>query len=196
MKNNILKDMGFRRNWIYETIVATYSGGKGHAAAMGVSTGDMENIALEAYKSAETCVNIRERKSFTVNFTCDINLFYRSLYEKNGISYARADKVNAPFLKDADRFLEISVIKEEDLGDRMRFTGKIGSCGGSDSIRLVNRADSLALECMIKASKIPYASPVEKERLKEEITYISRAVSRTAPGSDAARVCDAILSSL
>jgi len=185
-EKKILEALGFRRDWTYEIIAATYSGGRPHAAAMGICTRDLSSITLEVYKTAQTCENILSTRCFTVNFTKDVFLFYESVYEKEGLKYGKAKNVHAPCLKDAEAFIELKVIDATDLGDRMGFAGEIISFAKKEEvIHLLNRADALALECLIAASKIPHVSGREKEFLLEEIRYISRTVSKVAPGSAA-----------
>ena len=187
-KAKILEALGLKKNWIYETIVSSYYGEKAHAAPMGIHTRDHESLALEIYKSSATCASILRKKAFAVNFTGDISLFYDAVYRKDVLLYGRCKKVDSPFLAQADAYLEIEVTHSEDIGDRVRFTGKIVACsyGKKDGkIKLLNRGDALALEALITASKIPYVPAGEKEALSDEIKRISRVVSRVAPGSAA-----------
>jgi len=191
----VLEALGFRKDWIYETIISTYSGAKAHSAPMGVSTPDRTALAVEIYKTSETCANILSKKAFCVNLSSDISLFYDSSYKKEALIYGRADNIDAPILAQADASLEVSVLEEEDLGDRMRFTGKIaGYSSGREpgAIKLINRGDALALEALIAATKIPSASAEEKDLLVKEIRRICRVVSRVAPGSDAERLANAV----
>jgi hypothetical protein len=194
-KANVLESLGFRKDWIYETIISTYSGAKPHSAPMGVSTPDHAGLIAEIYKTSETCANILSKKVFSVNLSSDLSLFYDSSRKKESLVFGRADKIDAPILASADASLEVSVIGSVDLGDRMRFTGKIlgFSCGKeSGAIKLINRGDALALEALIASTKIPYASAEEKELIVKEIRRICRVVSRVAPGSDAERLVNEV----
>lgn len=187
-KAKILEALGLKKNWVYETIVSSYLGEKPHAAPMGIRTRDHEHLTLEIYKSSATCASIILKKAFTVNFTCDVSLFYDAVYRRDALLYGRGKKVDAPFLAQADAYLEIEVSGSEDIGDRMRFTGKIAACSyckKDGRIKLLNRGDALALEALITASKIPYVTAGEKEALSGEIKRICRVVSRVAPGSAA-----------
>jgi hypothetical protein len=187
-KAKVLESLGLRKNWIYEAIISSYSGTVAHSAPMGISTPDHELLETEIYKSSQTCANISAKKAYAVNLSSDVSLFYDSYNKKESIIYGRASNVDAPILAHADAFLEISVAGSEDLGDRIRFTGKIAgysSLRGYGRIKLVNRAEALALEALIAGSKIPSASAEEKILLVREIERICRVVSRVAPGSDA-----------
>jgi hypothetical protein len=194
-KAKVLEALGFRKDWIYETIISTYSGAKAHSAPMGVSTPDHSSLVAEIYKSSETCANMLSRKVFSVNLSSDISLFYDSSYKKEALVYGRADMIDAPILAQADVSLEVCVAGSVDLGDRIRFTGRIaGYSSGKEpgSVRLINRGDALALEALIAASKIPDASAEEKEFLSKEIKRISRVVSRVSPGSQAEKLVNVV----
>jgi hypothetical protein len=192
---NVLDALGLRKDWIYETIISTYSRAKAHSAPIGVSTPDNECIVVEIYKTSETCANILSNKVFSVNLPSDISLFYDSSCKKEALVYGRANKINAPILAGAGYSLEVSVLASVDLGDRMRFTGSIvghSSAKQPGAIKLINRGDALALEALIAATKIPYASGEEKELLIKEIRRISRVVGRVAPGSNAEKLVDGL----
>ena len=192
-KANVLEALGFRKDWIYESVISTYSGTKAHSAPMGVSTRDHERLTAEIYKTSETCANILSKKVFAVNLSPDVSLFYDSSYKKEALIYGRADKIDAPILAQGDAYLEVSVLDVVDLGDRMRFVGKIVGYSSSKepgAIKLINRGDALALEALIAATKIPSASAEEKDLLIKGITHICRVVSRVAPGSNAERLAN------
>ena len=196
-KKTVLEGLGLRKGWIYEAIVATYSGGKPHAAPMGVCTRDLRTLNVEAYKTAQTCRNISSGGCFTLNYAKDPSLFHASLYDKESLRYERAKKIAAPLLKDADACMEVSVIDAIDLGNRIGFAGEIISYAQKGSaFPLVNRAEALAIECLIAASKVPYTSGREKEFLLEYLTYIRRAVSKVAPGSAAEKLVEKVCSGL
>lgn len=190
-KASVLESLGFRKGWIYETIISTYSGKEAHSAPMGVSTPDNSALCVDVYKTSETCSNIISRKAFSVNLSSDLSLFYDSVYKKEAIVYGRADKIDAPIIARAEASLGVCVQSEEDLGDKVRFTGKIlghPSIKQPASIKLINRGETLALEALIAATKIPYASAEEKDILSKEIRRICRVVSRVSPGSNAERL--------
>ncbi|MFZ2456241.1 MAG: DUF447 domain-containing protein [Candidatus Altiarchaeia archaeon] len=194
-KGKVLEALGFRKDWIYETIIATYSGAKAHSAPMGVSTHDHVRLTAEIYKSSETCANILSKKAFSVNLSSDVSLFYDSYCRKEALVYGRADNIDAPILAQADACLEISVEESIDLGDKMRFIGKVvGRSARKEyaDIKPINRADALAIEALIAFSKIPSAQAEEKDALVKEIRRICRVVSRVAPGSDAERLVNVV----
>jgi hypothetical protein len=190
-KPKVLEALGFRKEWIYEAIITTYSGAKAHSAPIGVSTSDHEKITAEIYKTSETCANILSKRAFAVNLSSDVSLFYDSCYKKEALIYGRADNIDAPILAQADASLEISLVSLVDLGDRIRFTGSIAgysSRKGPGAVKLINRGDALALEALIAATKMPHASAEEKELLSKEIRRIHRVVSRVSPGSSAEKL--------
>jgi len=194
-KGKIFEALGFRKDWIYETIIATYSGEKAHSAPMGVSTPDHERLTAEIYKSSRTCANILSKKAFSVNLSSDVSLFYDSACRKESLVYGRADNIDAPVIAQADACLEISVEESIDIGDKMRFIGKVAGHSARKEyadIKPINRAEALVIEALITFSKIPSAQAKEKDVLVKEIRRICRVVSRVAPGSDAEGLVNAL----
>lgn len=182
-----LKQLCLKKNWIYESIITTYSEERANSAPMGVYTRDLERVNLDVYKTSKTCGNILEKKEFVINFTDDVSLFYKSVF-RDDIAYGGGRKVDAPILKNADAFLEMQVKDVKDQGDKVWITAEVVDYYLNEKtkgVNPVNRAEALALECLIKATRIPYVSVDERETLKKEITYISRVVGKVAPGSDA-----------
>jgi hypothetical protein len=190
-KAKVLEELGFRKDWIYETLISTYSGVKAHSAPMGISTPDHERLSAEVYKTSETCANILSKKGFAVNMSSDMSLFYDTYLKKESLVYGRADKIDAPILAQAEACIEVSVRETVDLGDKIRFTGMIVGYSSRKEVRdikLINRGDALVLEALVAATKIPSASAEERVSLVGRIKRISRVVSRVAPGSSAEKL--------
>jgi hypothetical protein len=189
--NCTLKSLGFKKNWVYEAIVTTECKGRAHAAPMGISSTDYKRIKLEVYKTAETCRNISETGFFAVNLTEDLSFFYSALFDRKKIRYLQPKGFLMPVFKGADAFIEARVISEKDLGEKIIFIAEVMVLKkrGRKEIKLINRAQSLALEALVKASKIQAAkNPSVRKLLLEELRYIARAASKTAPGSLQARM--------
>jgi hypothetical protein len=194
---NILKSLGFKKDWVYEVIVTTEYKGKAHSAPMGISSKDFKKIKLEVYKTAETCRNISETGFFAVNLTDNISIFYSSLFDKKKIRYLQPKGFVIPVLKEADGFFEARVVSEKDAGEKIIFKAEVIGFKRTvkKDIRLINRAESLALEALIKSSKIPSAKDsTKKKHLLEELRYIALAASKTAPGSSQARMASKLFS--
>ena len=192
----IIEGLGLVPGWKYEAIVTTLSGDKPHAAPMGVRVIDGNTIWLEIYKTSATAKNIKKNKSFAANFTGDVSLFYRSLYKKGPLEYA-PEKAGPPVLKDAEAWIEATLVDTQDLGPTVRYVAAATACFKKNkNARIVNRADSLALECMIKASKVAFLTGAEKEFLVKEIENMLQTVTRIAPGSEAEKMAKDIASGL
>jgi len=196
-KQPILKGLGLNPGWKYEAIITSYSDDKPHAAPMGIRVIDEGTVWLEIYKTSRTAKNIERKKTFAINFTGDVSLFYRSLSKKEPLTYGKAEKIDAPVLKDADAWIEARLVDEQDLGGMTRFiAAAVASHKRKKDPQIINRADYLALECMIKASKVPYVPDEEKDFLIKEAVYILQAISRVAPASPAEKIAQDIVSTL
>jgi hypothetical protein len=149
-----------RRGWLYEAVVVS---GRGHAAPMGVKFSGADTIELEVYKTAETCRNIRGDGGFTVYFT-DAATF-GGVLEKKRLEGKRSYAS-----------LTVEVASTENLGNKIRFKGKITSKSRMEKITLINRAEALYLEALIESTKPKPDSAKIKECL--------RVVSKVAPNSE------------
>jgi hypothetical protein len=194
---SIIEGLGLVPGWKYEAIVTTYSGDKPHAAPIGFRVIDARTVWLEIYKTSSTAKNIENMKSFAVNCTGDVSLFYRSLYKKGPLEYGLEERTTFPVLKDAEAWIEARLVDRQDLGPMVRYVAAATAFykRKKDAV-IINRADSLALECMIKASKIPYLPKTEKEFLIKEIENMLQAITRIAPGSHAEEMAKDIASNL
>jgi hypothetical protein len=165
-----LRELGFRENWIYETIVTTRDNGKVNSAPMGVWTDDFKRINLEVYKKTVTCDNILKKKDFVINFPGDIEVFYKSM-------------LNSFTLENSDAFLEMRVAEIRNLEDRVRITSDIIKAWIREKPRLVNRAEALTLESLIAYSKLRFVSGKERGVLEDRIKENHRIICKSAPAS-------------
>lgn len=205
----IFRDIPLMRNWIYEAIATTFNENKKpNSAAVGIYTKNFRTIILELYKTSNTYKNIIRDGEFAINFTDNISLFYKSSISKRGLKYAKAKKINAPILKDADGYLELKSIGIEDLNDKVRIESEIVDSKINQKnfasqnfnsqyklycdkkINLINRAKFLALESIINATKIPYISASYKKFLKQEIQNYSRIIKKVAPDSEYIKIVE------
>ncbi len=170
---DILRKLGFRRNWIYETIVTTKVRGKLNSAPIGVWTDDFKTIHLEVYKTNRTCDNILKKKEFVINLPKGIGIFYESMFKEG--------EPDIPGKSDVS--LKMRVLDVKDLGDRVRILSEIADSEIRGKPKLVNRAEHLALESLIAYSKLPFVSGKEKEFLEEKIRDNYRVICKSAPGS-------------
>lgn len=132
-----LKEIGFRKNWIYETLVET---GESRAAPMGVWTDDGVKIRLWAYNKTRTCGNIKSDKKLRIYFPKDALAIAKTWGDKRIGASATTG------------FLDATVVAEENLGDRTEFVCEITG-GKTEGITLFNRADGLLTELLVESTK-------------------------------------------
>ncbi len=185
-----LKNLGLKKNWIYEVIVTTGDGKKPNAAPMGIWTTNFSDIVLEVYKNTETYKNILTTNELVVNFVDNLEIFYDSIRDKKKIGYAPAKKVNAPVLREATSWLELKVKGVRDLGESVSFTSEI-VYSKVKKVKLINRAESLTLESLIKFTKPSF--PGSK---KTEIQRAYRVIKKVAPRSSYEKTVRKILENL
>lgn len=175
MNKKILKTLGLKKNWIYEAIVTTSDGKEKNVAPIGIWTKNFSCIEMEIYKNSKTYRNILLTNELVVNFVDDIKIFYRAIYGKDKLKYKKAKKVCAPVLRKAKSWLELKVKRKEDYGDKIRIFAEIISYELKKQVNLINRAEALALESLIKATKLPFK--------RKEIEENLRVIKKVAPKS-------------
>jgi len=179
----ILEKLNLKKGWIYECIVTTYGNGKENAAPIGITTRDMKTIIMDIYKGTKTCKNILENREFVINLIPDIEVFYDSIVSDKKLEYMKSGNVHAPILKNSESYLEMAVINAEDSDDRIRFTSEVVNLCIRGDIRLISRAECIALESLIIATKLPYVTGERREFLEKNLKDNYRIISSVAPDS-------------
>lgn len=118
-----LADIGFSKGIILETIVSTYdSNGQPNAAPMGVMAKDERSLVIRPYVTSLTYMNLKLRRFAVINVTFDPELYYFTAFKEanpNGRVplewFEEAEVVNAPRLKMAHAFIEVSVTEIKPL---------------------------------------------------------------------------------
>jgi hypothetical protein len=196
---NSLANLGFLENIILETIVSTYNAnGEPNAAPMGVKTEDMKHLIIRPYTSSLTYANLQSKQCAVVNITSNPELYYRTTFKevnpKGRIPsewFEKAEKVDAPKLRVADAFIEVSVI-DINLSEAERATVLC-------DVQLVKapnllpkaycRAVFATIEAIIHATRVKLFLKGDQEKRKEAyrliglIDHYSALVSRVAPDS-------------
>lgn len=172
MPKSVLEKLGFRRGWIYETVLTTQSRrGSMNSAPMGVWTSDMKSINIKAYKNSKTLENLLENNFFVINFPNCVQLFHDALSSKKPryvkTKYGRA----VPGLS----FLEMKTTGSRKLKDAVEFNASVVGHKIKNKVRLFNRAEYLTIEYLIKKTK-PNVN-------KKELLEYRRIVSKVAPNS-------------
>lgn len=158
------------KNWIYEAIACVKENERMYYAPMGILTHDGVRVVLEMFKSSKTCRKIIEKRNFSVNFTDNMEIFYKAITKD----------LSEDFFTDAPS-VELEVEEVEDLGEKYRFTCGVKKINKKSEIakKLVNRAKFLILECLIC-----YTKPNSKaDKLKEILKFYEK-IKTVAPGSD------------
>jgi len=202
-----LSRLGFSRGIIFESIVTTSGDGEPNAAPMGVTTEDMRHVVIRPYRSTRTYKNLTLTDHAIINFTDNPRIFYKTALKQEidgkPLSISMFEKATAvPRLKDADAYIESSIIKREDeTQDRAKFTFKV------DYIKVVNpyfkpycRALPAVIEATIHATRIKYflsqGMGDEADKLITMVKHYDNVVEKVAPNSDYARIIGEILASI
>ncbi|MBN1801911.1 MAG: DUF447 family protein [Candidatus Lokiarchaeota archaeon] len=198
-KNLYPIDLGFKPNYLYEILATTISKIKKipNTSAMGIRLTQDNFITIKPFPKTKTLQNLKETKIITINLVDDIHLyalsalknedlgiiFPREYYEYEELSYlfnsdSSPSKISIPFIKQSWAVLicvvskENSVIKKDLLGDvsliefylkplKIKFF--------RNSAKLFNRAENLALESIIIATRIKIARERQNEVLFNEL---------------------------
>jgi len=176
-----LKKLGLKKNWIYEVVVTT---GKS-AAPMGFWTPDFERVMLRVYKTSGTYRNILHERKFAINFVEDVAVFYYSLFKKEKLRFKKIKNSDAPVLANVKSWILLEAVDVHDLGDSVEITAKIKKSKISKNTRLINRAEFLALECMIKATK--------RGAKKPEILEYCEKIKKVAPKSEYEKIVEGMV---
>jgi len=168
-----------KKNWIYEVIVTS---GKNfiNAAPMGISTRNFRTIKMKTYKTSQTYENLIKSRKFIVNFTDDVGIFFKSLKTRR--------------IKLSDSYLKCMVTKIKYLPDGAEICGKIVDYNIKEEIELINRANYLVVESLIKLTKIPILKDSKSQ--KEDILENYRVVRKVAPKSKYENMMKKIISEI
>lgn len=112
-----MREMGFKKGRIVETIVTTYNrDGSPNAAPMGVYAWRRRILVLKVHSRSDTCANILRTGGCVVNLVYDPFLFIRSALAPKGEpevkeeETGKAETVYAPFLRESHAYLEAGVL--------------------------------------------------------------------------------------
>jgi len=188
-----LKEIGMKKNWIYEVIVSTFYVRAPHAAPMGIWSEDLDTLNMAIYKDSKTLENIIKEKEFTVNFVDDIIIFYKSLFNKGKIAFKQARQINAPVIKDSSAIIECKVKHIEKKENRFHIRAEIVDIRIWDKIKLINRAESLVLESLIMATRLPH---FPGRRIEEMLKENFGVIAKVAPDSTYEHIMEKVMNLL
>ncbi|MEM3538227.1 MAG: DUF447 family protein [Nitrososphaerales archaeon] len=189
-----LSDLGFIKNCIFEAIVSTYNiKNLPNAAPMGVITDDMHKLIIKPYTTSQTYRNLLSQKCAVINITSDPLVYYKTAFKDINDSnilldwFEKANRVNAPKLKNADAYIEVRVTKIENKKDRAKVL-----CEVVDIVpvkitpKAYCRATFAVIESIIHTTRIKVFFLKDKRKTEELIRlvkYYETLVRRVAPSS-------------
>jgi hypothetical protein len=192
-----LANLGFIKKTIMETIVSTYNvKGEPNAAPMGVEMKNAQHIIIRPYLSSLTYKNLQFKRCAVINITSDPELYYRTAFKETNPQgrmptewFEKAEVVDAPRLREADAFIEVSVISVRSLeAKRAVVLCDIKLVKTLNSFpRAYCRATFATIEAVIHATRVKIflanGKRKEAEKLIELIEHYHDLVNRVAPNS-------------
>ena len=192
------QDFGLKKDSLYEIIATTYSiteGGKAikpNASSMGVRMIDDEQIQISPFYSTITYKNLKKSRIIAINFVNDIylyalaalkepdspiglNAFPSKYYE---FKYLEDRAMDVPYIKKAWGIIigevsqEFQKTKRDDLGEIVIPVFKLNIIFNEkfqESYKLFNRAENLALETIILATRLKLAKNNQDQTLFSKI---------------------------
>ncbi|MFX1311056.1 MAG: DUF447 domain-containing protein [Promethearchaeota archaeon] len=225
--NFIPQNFGLRRYYLYETITTTYSiddkigSISPNASCMGIRLEENNKIIINPYPSTTTYKNLRENCFIVLNFVNDIYIYaLAALKEPNsligltefplkyyGYQYLESLNMDIPYIKKAWAILigkvskELQKTKQDSFGEvvipvfvlDVIFTKKL-----QETHKLFNRAENLALEVIILATRLRIAKKNQNQTLVsniyEKIQDIIRNVKRFGKNEKALKTIEFVSS--
>ena len=193
-----LTDLGFLKGMIFEAFVSTYNqDGSPNAAQMGTTMQNQQTISLNIFNSSETNRNLKTNKCAVINFTNNIEVFYRTAFKEanpNGKLpqewFEKAGTVNAPKLQLSDVTLDVLVASMESIGaEKTNFSCNILKINVEKMYpQIYCRAMAITLEAIINATRVKaFVNDVKQQKnsnnLLELIGNNGNVVNRVAPNS-------------
>lgn len=188
------QNFGLKRNYLYETITTTYSIDDKlgsifpNASCMGIRLEENNKIIINPYPSTTTYKNLRENNFIAINFVNDVYLYalaalkdpdsliglteFPSKYY--GFQYIESIAMDVPYIQKAWSILigkvskELQKTQQDSFGEVMIplfvldviFAKKI-----SNSFKYINRAENLAIESIILATRLKLAKNLNNDTL-------------------------------
>ncbi len=193
-----LTDLGFLKNMIFEAIVSTYNqDGSPNAAPMGTIMQNQNTISLNIFNSSKTNHNLRTNKCAVINYTNNIEIFYKTTFKETNPTgklpdewFEKAKTVNAPKLQASDATIDVSVASMESIvAEKTNFTCSILKINVEKMYPQIHcRAMAMTLEAIIHATRLKvFVNDKTQEKnvnaLLQLIKNNKDVVNRVAPNS-------------
>lgn len=215
-----------KKDVLYEIIATTFSSEKDsllivpNASCMGIKLNEKNKIEISPFQNTTTYRNLKENGYVVINFIDDIYLYalaalktpespinfpleyylYTSLKSKGKKSYR-----TFPCIKQSWGILigkitnEAQIINNDKYGESLRSTFEIKifySQKYRDSFKLFNRAENLALEAIVLATRLKVAKEMNNfelfDTLHEKIIEYKENVERFGKNKNALKVFDLV----
>ncbi|MFX1301749.1 MAG: DUF447 domain-containing protein [Promethearchaeota archaeon] len=192
------QDFGLKKDNLYEIIATTYSINedgkeiKPNASCMGIRMIEGEHIQISPFYSTTTYKNLKEYSVIAINFVNDVYFYaLAALKEPDSpiglinfptkyydFKYLESRAMDVPYIKKAWGIIigevsqELQKTKKDDLGEVIIPIFKLNvifSEKFQESYKLFNRADNLALETIILATRLKIAKENQKQLLFSKI---------------------------
>ena len=190
------KELGLEKDNLYEILATTYSLDElkneiiPNMACMGIRIVGNDLIKISPYPNTTTYKNLKLNKFLAINFVSDVSLYALAALKEhpsgikespeNYYNYKEISekKVRIPYIKEAWAIIygevvgESQKIKKNGLGEvnLTEFTIKIFNLEKrGDSFNLFNRAENLALEAIILATRLKVAKEINDQKLFDSI---------------------------
>lgn len=191
--NNILQLLHLSPNQIIETIISTYNADRSpNAAPMGIIF-TQRGVLIKPFLKTSTCRNLAREQCCTINFTTDPEIFLRTAFKKRGRKlpekwFIKAEKIDAPILKEADAIIEAKVKRIHQGEQRARIECEILKTNIFKSPPFgYCRAKFALIESIIHGTRIlenqAEGKNREAEKLRSLIELYRGLVERVAPKS-------------
>ncbi|MDM8557029.1 DUF447 family protein [Desulfococcaceae bacterium HSG7] len=187
---NTLKQLGMKKEWIYEIILSSFSNDIPRAAPFGVKTSDFKYVRFALYKGSHTLENILDHREFVINVVQDMDIVYDALYAKDKLKYGLALKINAPILNDAPANIEVKLTSTASKNQLVAVEAEIVHVQINKPCIPINRAKNLLLESLIIATRVSY---LPEGRAVELLKENNRVIKKVAPGSKYAAMMEELL---
>ena len=190
---SLLRELGLRREWIYEVLLSTSCGDTPHAAPIGVWTTDFETLRMHLYGEPRTLRNVRETGYCVANFPSDEQALGCAILSPHDLAFHEAGEARAPRLREMTAYVELELAETSSLPDRTEVVGRVVGGRATGRVRLINRAAPLLVESLILASRLPRR---DRAATLATIRDNARTVHRVAPRSPYGTAMGRLLRSL
>jgi hypothetical protein len=179
-----LQDYNLEQDCLYEVLACTISKKDEiiypNTASMGIRILNDKSIKIHPYHNTQTHKNIKEFRVLSLNFIDDVALFAQTSLKEFKVDFSgipiedyfyysyhhKGNSFKIPYLRQAWMVLICNVVKETQIVKQDNFGNIVltefelqifHSTKLRESFKLYNRAENLALECIILATRLKIA---------------------------------------